>query len=198
MEKPPLGWLFHVLVGATVSDAVINGCVGAQLMSSLLAVTCVTVAFCSNLLMIRDKTRGAIHDLTITPVRFGVLGLGYYIATLVSTLIISFTATGACLIYMSFAGWYFTAGDVFLLLLDVLLLTIFGTALSSYVNFFLTTDGRLPSAPLSAPATASSAGIAFATAWTATSPSSVRTSRSAPCTPFSRAVSCSSSASISP
>ncbi len=47
--------------GATVSDAVINGCVGGQLMSSLLAVTCVTVAFCSNLLMIRDKTSGAMH-----------------------------------------------------------------------------------------------------------------------------------------
>ena len=142
--------------GATVSDAVINGCVGGQLMSSLLAVTCVTVAFCSNLLMIRDKTGGAIHDLTITPVRFGVLGLGYYIATLVSTLIISFTATGACLIYMSFAGWYFTAGDVFLLLLDVLLLTMFGTALSSCVNFFLSTDGQA-----SAVGTVVSAGYGF-------------------------------------
>ena len=142
--------------GATVSDAVINGCVGGQLMSSLLAVTCVTVAFCSNLLMIRDKTGGAIHDLTITPVRFGVLGLGYYIATLVSTLIISFTATGACLIYMSFAGWYFTAGDVFLLLLDVLLLTMFGTALSSCINFFLSTDGQA-----SAVGTIVSAGYGF-------------------------------------
>ena len=139
-----------------MSDAVINGCVGGQLMSSLLAVTCVTVAFCSNLLMIRDKTGGAIHDLTITPVRFGVLGLGYYIATLVSTLIISFTATGACLIYMSFAGWYFTAGDVLLLLLDVLLLTMFGTALSSCVNFFLTTDGQA-----SAVGTVVSAGYGF-------------------------------------
>ena len=139
-----------------MSDAVINGCVGGQLMSSLLAVTCVTVAFCSNLLMIRDKTGGAIHDLTITPVRFGVLGLGYYIATLVSTLIISFTATGACLIYMSFAGWYFTAGDVSLLLLDVLLLTMFGTALSSCVNFFLTTDGQA-----SAVGTVVSAGYGF-------------------------------------
>ena len=48
--------------GTTVSDAVINGCVGGQLMSSLLAVTCVTVAFCSNLLMIRDKTGGALSS----------------------------------------------------------------------------------------------------------------------------------------
>ena len=70
--------------GASVSDAVLNGCVGGQLISSLLAVCCVTVAFCSNLLMIRDKTSGARHDLTITPVRFGTLGLSYYLSTLLS------------------------------------------------------------------------------------------------------------------
>lgn len=40
--------------GATVADSIINGVVGGQLISSLLAVSCVTVAFCSNLLMIKD------------------------------------------------------------------------------------------------------------------------------------------------
>ena len=37
--------------GLNVSDALIDGTVAAQLASSLLAVSCVTVAFCSNLLM---------------------------------------------------------------------------------------------------------------------------------------------------
>ena len=60
--------------GASVPEGVLNGCVGGQLASSLLAVICVTVAFCSNLLMIRDKSSGARHDLTIAPVRPGVLG----------------------------------------------------------------------------------------------------------------------------
>ena len=63
--------------GASISDAVLNGCVGGQLISSLLAVSCVTVAFCSNLLMIKDKTGGARHDLTVSPVHFGTLGLSY-------------------------------------------------------------------------------------------------------------------------
>lgn len=53
--------------GATVADTVLGGCVGGQLVSSLLAVSCVTVAFCSNLLMVQDKTSGARKDLTITP-----------------------------------------------------------------------------------------------------------------------------------
>ena len=141
---------------ATISDAILNGCVGGELVSSLLAVCCVTVAFCSNLLMIRDKTSGAIHDLTITPVRFGVLGLGYYLSTLFSTLIISLTATAAGMIYLGVVGWCLSLGDVLLLLLDVLLLTMFGTALSSCVNFFLSTDGQA-----SAVGTIVSAGYGF-------------------------------------
>ena len=142
--------------GATVSDSVLNGCVGGQLVSSLLAVSCITVAFCSNLLMIKDKTSGARHDLTVSPVRCGTLGLGYYISTLVSTLIISLSALAASFIYLSAVGWYLTAADVALTVLDVFLITMFGTALSSCVNFFLTTDGQA-----SAVGTIVSAGYGF-------------------------------------
>ena len=142
--------------GATVADSVINGVVGGQLVSSLLAVSCVTVAFCSNLLMIKDKTSGARHDLTITPVRPATMALGYYLASLLSTLIISFTAAAVCLGYLALVGWYMTAGDVALLLLDVFLLTMFGTALSSCINFWLSTDGQA-----SAVGTIVSAGYGF-------------------------------------
>ena len=74
--------------GATVSDKVIGGCVGGQLISSLLAVSCVTVAFCSNLLMVQDKVTGARRDLTIAPVKSGVLALSYCFSTFISTLLI--------------------------------------------------------------------------------------------------------------
>ena len=128
--------------GATVSDKVIGGCVGGQLISSLLAVSCVTVAFCSNLLMVQDKVTGARRDLTIAPVKSGVLALSYCFSTFVSTLIICLTATAICLLYLGKAGWYLTVGDVGLLLLDVVLLTLFGTAFSSLVNFPLSTNGQ--------------------------------------------------------
>lgn len=142
--------------GATIADGVVNGCVGGQLISSLLAVSCVTVAFCSNLLMIKDKTTGAKNDLTIAPVKSGTLALGYYLSTLFSTLIINLTASAICLGYLGFVGWYLTFSDVVLLILDVFLLTMFGTALSSCVNFFLSTDGQA-----SAVGTIISAGYGF-------------------------------------
>ena len=142
--------------GATVADSVLNGVVGGQLVSSLLAVSCVTVAFCSNLLMIKDKTSGARHDLTISPVRPSTMAMGYYLASLLSTLIITFTAAAVCLGYLACVGWYLTASDVLGLLLDVFLLTMFGTALSSCINFWLTTDGQA-----SAVGTIVSAGYGF-------------------------------------
>ena len=142
--------------GATVADSLIGGCVGGELVSSLLAVTCVTVAFCSNLLMVQDKITGARRDLTIAPVKPGTLALSYYLATLLSTLLICFVAAGICLGYLAYVGWYLTAGDVAALLLDVVLLVLFGTALSSCVNFPLSTNGQA-----SAVGTIVSAGYGF-------------------------------------
>lgn len=142
--------------GATVSDKLIGGCVGGELVSSLLAVSCVTVAFCSNFLMVQDKITGARRDITIAPVKLSTLALSYYLSTLLSTLLICFIATGVCLGYLVYVGWYLTAGDVANVFLDVVLLVLFGTALSSCVNFPLSTQGQA-----SAVGTIVSAGYGF-------------------------------------
>ena len=142
--------------GATVPDKLIGGCVGGELVSSLLAVSCVTVAFCSNLLMVQDKITGARRDIAISPVKSGTVALSYYLSTLISTLLICVAATGVCLGYLSYVGWYLTAGDVLALFLDVFLLVLFGTALSSCVNFPLSTNGQA-----SAVGTIVSAGYGF-------------------------------------
>lgn len=142
--------------GVTIPEGVIDATVGGQLISSLLAVACVTVAFCSNLLMINDKVSGAIRDLTVTPLKRSTLALSYFLSSALSTLIITFTALAACLLYLSVIGFYMSLGDVFLILLDVLLLTLFGIALSSCINFFLSTNGQA-----SAVGTIVSAGYGF-------------------------------------
>ena len=142
--------------GASVSDKLIGGCVGGELASSILAVCCVTVAFCSNMLMVQDKVSGARRDLTISPVKSSTLALGYYISTLISTLLVCYAATAVCLLYVSKVGWYLTVKDVMLLWLDVFLLVMFGTALSSIINHFLTSQGQI-----SAVGTIVSAGYGF-------------------------------------
>ena len=129
--------------GFSMPDELLDGAVGGQLFSSLLAVCCVTVAFCSNMLMVQDKANGSRADLTVSPVKPSTLALGYYIATLISTLIICVVATGATFIYIASVGWYMSAEDILLIFLDIFLLVMFGTALSSIINFFLSTQGQI-------------------------------------------------------
>ncbi len=140
----------------TLPEKIIDGLVGGQLMSSILAVSCVTVAFCSNFLMVQDKAVGTIKDLNMSPVRSAILSMSYYVATLISTLIICFVATGVCLCYIAVVGWYMSITDVLFLFVDVFLLVLFGTALSSIINLFLSTQGQM-----SAVGTVISAGYGF-------------------------------------
>lgn len=146
----------NIAEGFTVSSDLIKGTVSGELISSLLAVSCVTVAFCSNLLMVNDKVNHVNIDFMVTPIKKSVLALSYFVATLLTTLIISYSALALSLGYIAITKWYLSFGDVMLIILDVFLLTAFGTALSSVVNVFLKTSGQA-----SAVGTIVSAGYGF-------------------------------------
>ncbi|MFR5864279.1 MAG: ABC transporter permease [Acutalibacteraceae bacterium] len=136
-------FLSFVPDGVQVPAALADGFVGGWLLSSMLAVCCVTVAFCSNMQMVQDKVSGAEADLSVAPVKRSTLALGYFLSAAFTTLIICGAALCAGLFYLWQAGWYLTLSDVLLLLLDTVLLVLFGTALSSLVNGFLSTQGQL-------------------------------------------------------
>ena len=123
-----------------------GGFVAGEILSSILAVSCVTVAFCSNMLMVQDRSSQTINDLLISPVKRSVLAVSYYISSLISTLIICFTAACLCLFYVYIKGWYMSFSDVIAVFADSFLLVMFGTALSSIINFFLTTQGQMQAA----------------------------------------------------
>lgn len=142
--------------GVAIPDTLLDGTVVSMLISALLAVSCVTISFCANLLMIQDKANGSIRDFTVTPVKRAYLAAGYYIASAASTLIVTFSALAMCLGYLATQGWYMSFADVLCVIADVLLLTLFGTALSSCINFFLGTNGQA-----SAVGTIISAGYGF-------------------------------------
>lgn len=121
---------------------IIGGLVGGQLLSSLLAVCCVTVAFCSNLIMIQDKASGARRDLDMAPVRSTTLAIGYFIASAFTTMVICLAALCLGLVYLAVRGWYLSFVDILMILLDMLLLVLFGTALSSLIHYPLSTQGQ--------------------------------------------------------
>ncbi len=136
-------FVMNLPAALTVPEKLLDGLVAGQLISSILAVSCVTVAFCSNFLMVQDKALGIATDLRVSPVRASTLSVAYYVSTLAVTLIICFCAAGLCFGYAAVAGWYMSFADTVQLLCDVVLLVLFGTALSSVINFFLSSQGQI-------------------------------------------------------
>lgn len=147
---------FKSFIPEGTSNKIINDIVNGELISSILAVSCITVSFCSNFLMVRDNVNNARSDLLVSPVKSYVLALAYYIATVISSLTICYIALGISLVFVAFSHWFFTASSLLMLLLDVFLTVLFGTALSSIINFFLTSEGQI-----SAVGTIISAGYGF-------------------------------------
>lgn len=144
-----LGRVFHNsldkdALGVALPDSVINAVVNGQILACLLAVCSVTVAFSSNLLMVNDKITGSTKDIDVSPVKSHTKSLAYFAATFISTIIINLVALVLCLIYIRTQNcWYYELKDVLLLFGDVVLLSFFGTALASVVNFGLKTQGQL-------------------------------------------------------
>ena len=144
-------------LGVALPDSVINAVVNGQILACLLAVCSVTVAFSSNLLMVNDKITGSNKDIDVSPIKSHTKSLAYFTATFISTIIINLVALILCLLYIRIQNcWYYELKDVLLLFGDVVLLSFFGTALASVVNFGLKTQGQL-----SAVANIVSAGYGF-------------------------------------
>lgn len=139
-----------------LSDKIINGTVAAQLAAALLAVSCVTVTFCVNLTMVQDRASGARKDFDVSPVSKIKIYIGYFLSTVLNSLMVNGTALALCLLYILKMGWYMNASDVIFIILDMILLVLFGSTLSSIVSYPLKTQGQL-----SAVGTIVSAGYGF-------------------------------------
>ena len=140
----------------SISEELINGTVAGQLAAALLAVSCVTVTFCVNLTMIQDRANGSRKDLNVAPVKKPMIYMGYFFSTVLNSLMVNILALAICLAYVKKMGWFLTAGDVALMVLDIIVLVLFGTVLSSIVCYPLKTQGQM-----SAVGTIVSAGYGF-------------------------------------
>ena len=139
-----------------ISEKLINGTVAGQLAAALLAVSCVTVTFCVNLTMVQDRANGTRKDFDVSPVRKPMIYLGYFFSTMLNSLMVNLLALALCFGYIGIMGWYLTASDIILLILDMVILVFFGTILSSIVCYPLKTQGQM-----SAVGTIVSAGYGF-------------------------------------
>lgn len=129
--------------GFEVNGRVIEGLAGAWLMSSILSVSSVTVAFCSNTIMIDDKINGAITDFEVSPIKRTTLSIGYYLSNIIITFIVMMCVMVIGHIYLAAVGWYITLSDVFMIIIDCICSILFGTLLAGIIESFISTQGGL-------------------------------------------------------
>lgn len=127
----------------SLDNAILNSFAGSWLMSSVLGVTCITVAFCVNMIMVNDKVNKAKHDMLITPVKKSTISLSYFIANVFSTLIVNYACMILGFIYIAFVGWYFTFIDILMIILSVFLCSLFGCSLACVIEYFVSSSGGL-------------------------------------------------------
>ena len=124
-------------------DRQVEGIAGAWLMSSILSVSSVTVAFCSNIVMIEDKIDGTINDFNVSPVNKTTVSVSYFLSNFFVTFLVLICVMLLGHVYLAAVGWYIPVGDAFMIIVDLLCGILFGTLLAGVVESFISTQGGL-------------------------------------------------------
>lgn len=126
--------------GVKISNQTIEAFCGGWLFSSIVAVSCVTVAFCSNI-MVLDKLNKSIQDLNITPVKRSTLLVSYFISNFLTTFLICTIVLVISFIYLACVGFFLTFLDVLMLFVSTICMCLFGSLMASVVGIFISSQG---------------------------------------------------------
>lgn len=132
--------ILSIIKGFDLDQSLIDAFTGGWLFSSVLATSCITVAFCSGMMVI-DKINRANIDFMVSPVKKSTLQLSYVLANLFSTFIITFVLLIVGLIYLACVGFYITFVDILLIVFGIIITSLFGTILANIIWTFTHSQG---------------------------------------------------------
>lgn len=123
-----------------IEDSLVSVFTSSWLFSSILATSCITVAFCSNI-MTNDKITKVYLDFKITPVKKTTLQISYFISNFITAFLVCFTVFIISLIYFAIIGFYLSFVDILLILVNIVLSILMGSLAASIVWFFASSQG---------------------------------------------------------
>ncbi len=132
--------ILSIIQGFDLDQSLIDALTGGWLFSSVLATSCITIAFCSGMMVI-DKINRANIDFMVSPVKKSTLQLSYVLANLFSTFIITFVLLIVGLIYLACVGFYITFVDILLIVFGIIITSLFGTILANIIWTFSHSQG---------------------------------------------------------
>lgn len=135
--------IFASSLPETVDKVLVNSLVSGNLLASILAVTCISVPFGVALVSVKDKVTGVRNDIFTSPVKKSIVSFAYFLANYLVSILICFIILIAGLIYVAITGWNYNVADIFIIILDTLLLVAFGSSLSAVVTYPLKSEGQI-------------------------------------------------------
>lgn len=126
--------------GMPIDSKVLKSFVDGWMLAGVIAVSCLTVSFSAQSIMIKDKEDGVLSDTLVSPVNRMIIKIGYFISNYIITIIICLIVVIVAFIYLACTGWYLSAIDAFAIIGMVFLSAISSCLISSIICKFLKTS----------------------------------------------------------
>lgn len=124
--------LKSAMEGLPVDEGVLHAVIDGWMIAGVVSVSCITVTFTSQNLLVKDRESGIISDILAAPVKRSVIAASYMIYNIAVSTIICVIVLALALIYLAATGWYLSAADVFaaigMTLLSVISASVIATA----------------------------------------------------------------------
>ena len=139
-----LGVINDFGVGDFVTKTDVKALINNWMIAGVMGVSCITVAFSANTIMVRDRERGNINDVLSAPVKRWVIYASYIISCFVITFCICFAILLISIIYLACTHGLMMSFVDFLAIIGI---TILSVVSSSFVTVliisFIKTEGSL-------------------------------------------------------
>ena len=129
--------------GVSVDDKLIGAFVDSWMLSGVMAVSCITVSFSVNTVMVHDRENGIINDMISSPIRKYLINFSYIVANFVITSVICFAILVIAFVYIAISGWYISVGEVFGIIGTTLLSILCASLFSVFITKFFKTEAAL-------------------------------------------------------
>lgn len=96
-----------------IDEKLLKNFIDNWMLAGVISVSCVTVSFSAQDILVKDKEKGVLADMLCAPAKRYLLTIGYFVSNVIITLTICMIVLLIAFIFMAFSGWTLSAGDVF-------------------------------------------------------------------------------------
>lgn len=146
IQNTPIDGVDLSNIDAKTIESGVRAVINNWMIAGVMSVSCITVAFNANTMMVRDRERGNINDVLSAPIPRWVVYLSYIISCIIITSFICFSVLFLSMIYLTCTGGFMMSFVNFLAIVGTTLLSIISSSfIMVLIISLIKTEGALTS-----------------------------------------------------